>query len=73
MPETNSNNITLSVNDGTPTVTAHLEFPGPVVLGVVTSYNATSGTVSYNRLYTTSGGDTATGDSTGTAVLPILH
>ena len=71
MPE--QSNVSVSVEEGVPRVTARLVFPGPVVLGVVTSTGPAAGQVSYRRLYATLGGDTSPGSTTGTAVVPELN
>ena len=67
------NHITVATRDSTPKVTTRLIFPGPVVLGRITSTSVSSGTVNYVRLYATEGGDTTSDGSTGSAVLPILR
>lgn len=68
------NHISVGTLDSAPKVTTRLIFPGPVVLGTITSSSSvTSGTVSYRRLYATAGGDTTSDSATGSAVIPILR
>ena len=71
---TPDNHITVATQDSTPKVSTRLIFPGPVVLGTITSSTSvTSGTVSYRRLYASAGGDTTSDSTTGSAVIPILR
>ncbi len=70
---TPDNHISVAAENEIPKVTTRLIFPGPVVLGTITSTSVASGTVSYRRLYATAGGDTTTDSTTGSAVIPILR